>query len=105
TPNQPTAIAVNVVGVQSGTPQPGTGTVSYRIGSSGSFITVPMTQGAANQYTAILPAAPCPSDIQYYFSAQSTGAETVSDPFDAPALQFSAIVANGSTTVANLDMN
>ncbi len=95
-PNQPTSFAVNVVGV-AGTPQPGTGTLSYRIGG-GSYTTVAMVQGAPNQYTATLPAAPCGSSVDYYVSAQTTSAITASDPVTAPAAAFNAISTTGLTT-------
>ncbi|MEX2217459.1 MAG: hypothetical protein WD749_01760 [Phycisphaerales bacterium] len=91
---------VNVVGI-SGTPQPGTGALSYRIGSAGAFTTVPMTQGAPNQYTATLPAAACLSRIEYYVSAQSTSAGTQTDPANAPASSFSTSSATSLTALAD----
>ena len=105
TPNQPTNISVNVVGV-SGSPQPGTGTLSYRIGG-GSFTTVPMTQGNPNEYTATLPAAACGQALDYYFGAQTTAAQTLTDPPNAPTGFFSAPALAGvpQTTLADYDFN
>jgi hypothetical protein len=105
TPNQPTNIAVNVVGLDGSLPQPGTGLLSYRIGNSGSFGTIPMTQGAPNQYTATLPAEPCPSTIQYFFTAQSSTGAAQSDPPQAPFPSFSAVASAGSTTAVDLNMD
>jgi hypothetical protein len=92
TPNQPTAIPVNIVGDQ-GTPQPGTGMLSYRVGATGAFTTVPMAQGSPNQYTATIPATACGNVVQYYFSGQATNGATQSDPSDAPTNRFSAPAA------------
>jgi len=104
TPNQTFSFPVNVTAV-SVPPVAGTGTLSYRIGTSGSFTTVPMTQGAANQYTAVLPAAPCGSQIQYYVGATAQGGTIVTDPGNPPTTVFTATSAAGSTTVADLNMN
>jgi hypothetical protein len=99
-PNQPTTIAVNVL-QNTDPPQPGTGTVSYRIGSSGAYTTVSMAQGAPNQYTATLPAVPCGEAINYYFSAQSVTPLTQSDPPTAPARVFAA--QSGAAALADLN--
>jgi hypothetical protein len=99
-PNTPTNIPVNVTGV-SGTPQPNTGTLTYRV-NGGSFTTIPMTQGSPNQYTATLPGVPCNSSVDYYVSAQTTTAATQSDPNNAPASTFSTISA-ASSLVVNLN--
>jgi hypothetical protein len=90
--NQATQVPVNVVANQS-TPQPGTGQLSYRIGSSGGFTTVSMQEGSPNHYTATLPATGCGNIIQYYFTAQATGGATQTDPADAPATTYSALAA------------
>jgi hypothetical protein len=96
-PNQPTAFGVNVVGV-SGTPEPGSGTLTYRV-NGGSFSTVPMTEGAPNQYTAVLPAVPCGTAIDYYLSAQTTSATSVSDPLTAPTSSFASLSTSGLNTI------
>jgi hypothetical protein len=100
--NQTFSFPVNVVGV-TGTPQPGTGTLNYRIGAAGSFTSVPMTQGLPNQYTATLPAAPCLSLIQYYLAAQTTTAATQTDPANPAVSVFASIVASSMVTVADLN--
>jgi hypothetical protein len=57
-----------------------------------------MSQSVANQYTALLPSAPCGSSIQYYVSASETGGSTATSPSGAPASFYSAIVAEGLAT-------
>lgn len=98
TPGQPTVIPVNVVGVAD-EPVSGTGTLRYRIGTSGAFTTVPMVEVAPNQYEATLPAADCTETIQYYFQATAQVAGSITDPANAPASTFSAISASGTTTI------
>jgi len=97
TPGETTDVPVNVLPA-GGTPTPGTGTVSYRIGSSGSFTTVPMVQGAPNQYTATLPAVPCPQTLQFYFGAGSSIGPATS-PSGAPGQTYRAISAETLTEV------
>jgi len=106
TPNQAFSFPVNVTGA-AGTPQPGTGALSYRFGTSGAFTTVPMTQGSPNQYTATLPPATCGQTIQYYVSAQNTSAATTVDPVGAPTSFYntSAIAGGTPTTIVDLNMN
>ncbi len=96
-PNEPTVIRVNVVPV-AGTPIPGTGTVSYRIGNCGLFTTVGMTEVNPNEYEATLPGVACPQVIQYFFSADTVEQGPLSDPPDAPTDTFGAVAASGSTT-------
>ncbi|HUU85060.1 MAG TPA: hypothetical protein VM243_16285, partial [Phycisphaerae bacterium] len=93
TPDQETTVRVNVVPV-SGEPQPGTGTVTYRV-DGGSFQEVAMTEGAPNEYEATLPAVECESVVDYYFSADTTDDVTVTDPYDAPDSTFSVTAAYG----------
>jgi hypothetical protein len=96
-PNQTTVVNVNVVPIVD-TPVAGTGTLSYRVGG-GSFATVPMTEIAPNEYEATLPAADCLELVDYYFSVQTSGGETVTDPDGAPNAFHTAIAATGSTVV------
>jgi hypothetical protein len=106
TPNQAFLVPVNVAGV-TGTPQPGSGALNYRIGTSGAFTTVPMAQGNPNEYTATLPAIACGQDLQYYVSARTTANLLVSDPGNAPTSFFSASATGGGATVqvTSLDFN
>jgi hypothetical protein len=100
-PDTATTISVDVVGV-SGTPAPGTGTVSFRI-DGGGFTTVPMTELSPNEYEATLPGTPCGSIIEFYFSATATVGGTFSDPANAPLSSFSAISVVELLEIANFD--
>ncbi len=99
-PNQPTNIRVDVVGIAA-TPTPGTGTLSYRIGG-GTFTTVAMSETAANQYVATIPAQPCDARLNFYFSAQTSGGP-ISSPRNAPAEFNAAIAASEVLSLANDD--
>jgi aminopeptidase S len=81
-----------------GTPQPGTGRLFARVGTSGTFTNVAMTQTAPNQYLASLPAAACGSTIQFYVTAQTTTGTTISSPSDAPTSLLSTVAATGLGT-------
>ena len=93
TPDQETTVRVNVVPITA-EPQPGTGTVTYRV-DGGSFQEVAMAEGAPNEYEATLPAVECESVVDYYFSADTTDDVTVTDPYDAPDSTFSVTAAYG----------
>jgi hypothetical protein len=67
----PTSFRVNVSAADA-TPVAGSGQLLYRFGTTGAFTSVPMTQLAANQYRASVPAAPCGSVVQYRFTTQSS---------------------------------
>ncbi|MBU6413909.1 MAG: hypothetical protein KGS45_10565 [Planctomycetes bacterium] len=92
-PGDSSTIRVNVA-AQGGTPQPNTGTMTYRV-NGGTWSTVAMTQGASNQYTANIPAQPCGGAVEYYFSASTTAGGTSTDPSNAPATFRSVTAANG----------
>jgi hypothetical protein len=92
-PNQTSTLEVNVFGITD-TPIPGTGMISYRIGTSGSFTTVAMNEISANEYEATLPAADCPETIQYYVSVSAVGG-IVTDPASAPLALYSTVAASG----------
>jgi Zn-dependent metalloprotease len=94
-PSGGTSFPVGVAGFAS-TPVAGTGTLRYRVGTSGAFTAIPMTETAANQYLAVLPAAPCGAQLQYYFTAQSAAGGLGSSPLNAPASVYEATVAAGS---------
>jgi hypothetical protein len=96
-PLQETTVRV-VVNSGSLSPVSGSGELYYSIDGA-PFQTGTMTETAPNEYDAILPATPCDSKIDWYVSAEASGFGTVTDPSDAPASYFSAIVATGITTV------
>ncbi|MFQ5501473.1 MAG: hypothetical protein ACE5EQ_04130 [Phycisphaerae bacterium] len=101
-PDQTTTIPVNV-GPVADTPVAGTGMIHTRIGSAGPFIATPMTEINPNQYEATLPAVPCLSTLEYYFSADSTASGTITDPSDAPTSVFDAISATGTAIAVSYD--
>ena len=91
-PSGSTTLAVNVSPL-AGTPQAGSGRFFWRAGSTGSFSSVVMTQGAGNQYTVQVPATTCLSNVQWYVSASTTTGSTVTSPSTAPAAFYSSLSA------------
>ncbi|MHC5113290.1 MAG: trypsin-like serine peptidase, partial [Planctomycetota bacterium] len=77
-----TSFLVNISGQQGNTPQPGSGTLHVDTGSG--YTAIPMTPLSGNNYSADFPPIPCGADVSFYFSAETTGGETVTDPGDAP---------------------
>ena len=96
-PTGGTTVRVEVTGVGSMVPQPGTGLLHYNLGSG--WLAVPMNVVADNIYDAVLPAAACGTDVLYYVSAQAVGGQTVVDPHGAPSTRYSAIAAYGVMTI------
>jgi hypothetical protein len=92
-----TTISVEVIGVGTEVPQPGTGMLHYDTGAG--WQAVPMDIVLPNVYEAVLPSAVCPDEVAYYFSAQSMSGGTYSEPRNAPGESFSAIAAYGQTVV------
>ncbi len=93
-PTQPTDIRVDVLPL-SLSPQPGTGSVSYRV-NGGSWNTLPMTVVGTNQYSAAIPPQACGSQLDYFFMALTTTSVLVYDPQNAPAAYYSAVTATGT---------
>ena len=96
-PNGTSTFPVNVTGVTQ-TPVAGTGKLNYRVGTSGAWIPVPMTETAANQYVATVPATTCGSTVQFYVSASTTAGSTGTSPTTAPVSFYSAISASSVAT-------
>ncbi len=101
-PGQQTTIPVNVVAV-SGTPQSGSGMVSYRYGGAGGFTTVAMNELSPNEYEAVLPGGNCGDTLEYYFTASPTVGAAVTSPTNAPAGVHSALAAIELINVLTLD--
>ncbi len=93
-PTDPSSIRVDVVGL-SLDPQPGTGSVSYRV-DGGGWTTIPMNVVGTNQYEAAIPAQACGAQIDYFFLALTTTSVVVYDPQNAPASFYSAVTATGT---------
>ncbi len=89
-------IRVEVVGTGNGDPEPGTGMLHFDLVGNGVFTQIPMNEVSPNVYDAVLPPVDCLSNIDFYFSAESTTGERFTDPSQAPAQFYTAtaVVAN-----------
>lgn len=86
-----------IVRVQGGTESlvGGSPTLHYRVTPpGGSYSTSALTPLGANLYQAVIPAAPCGSIVEYYFSAVGSGATTVHEPAGGAATPFVAASDN-----------
>jgi len=86
------------------TPIPNTGSLYYRRAGQSSFTVVPMSQGAANQYTATIPPQDCGAFVEYYVRVGVNGGAAVS-PYafcNQPTRQ--AVVSSGQATAFTDDM-
>ncbi len=87
-----TTVQVEVVGVAA-SPEPNTGMFHYDIGDG--WVSEPMTALGDDVYEATFPASTCGQNVQFYFSAETTTGQLVTDPDDAPTAAHSAISAYG----------
>ena len=71
--------------------EPASVTLNVRTGSSGDFIPITMNPLGSNSYGAQLPPAPCGSTIEYYFSADTSDAQTLTFPTSGEAAPFAAL--------------
>lgn len=62
----------------------GTTKLYYKIGS-GSYVSVDMTHGSGDSYSAVIPAQPAPSVVSYYIEAQNSVSLVAYMPATAPA--------------------
>ena len=99
-PNTPQTIDVTVLEM-SRLPQANSGKISYRLNGTGSYTTVSMATIGTNQYRATIPAQPCNTNIDYYFTATAAAVVTPPSPavdqfspFDAPSTTHYVGVAN-----------
>ena len=88
-----TTMMVEVVGVGTEVPQPGTGMLHYNAGYG--WEVVPMTETTPNLYEAAFPSAFCGSEVDYYFSAESQTGEVYTAPKSAPGVTFTALAGYG----------
>ncbi|MCL4211059.1 MAG: hypothetical protein HRU76_15455 [Phycisphaeraceae bacterium] len=95
-PSQGATIRVRVLPLRS-QPQPGTGLL--HVDTGGGFQTVPMQEIGNHEYEAIIPGGTCGQRIRYYFTAETTTSQVVSDPLDAPATFFVARVGSALEVV------
>lgn len=98
TPNTPMAVAVQVSALGS-QPQPNTGKVYWRTGTTGTFSSAAMTQGSTNNYIASIPVPACGSVVQYYFEAKTTTNAIVLNPLTAPTTVHSTAGGFGESVV------
>lgn len=87
----------------SGTYNPGSGELRYRVGSSGSYSNSLLTGNGGSSYTASLPAAECGDSYEFYVYAETTSGVQVTLPSSAPSVTFVAPVATGFETILDVD--
>jgi len=90
-PDATTMVTVQIVGVNGATVDPATAMLHSRIGDSGPFNASPMSSLGNDLYEALLPAAPCGSTVEFYFSAETTGGAVGTSPAAAPDLVYEAL--------------
>jgi hypothetical protein len=95
-----TPMRVEVIGLGTEVPEPGTGMFHYDDGTG--WQSTMMDVVAPNVYDAVFPATVCGQEILYYVSAESASQSFYTDPRSAPAEAYSAISAYG-VVVANED--
>lgn len=78
-----TTIAARIV-EQTGTLAPSSPTLHFRFDPAAPFIDAPLTPLGGDNYQALIPATNCFSTPEYYFSAETTLAETVEKPRQSP---------------------
>ncbi|UCG16723.1 MAG: hypothetical protein JSV19_01540 [Phycisphaerales bacterium] len=87
---QDTVVAVDII--PSASVAAGTAELVYRYDTSGPFIHAPLVHLGEDSYQAVLPATNCTSTPEFYFVAQSTGGQTVTNPCGAPGNTYGAEV-------------
>jgi hypothetical protein len=88
-----TPMRVEVIGLGTEVPEPGTGMFHYDDGTG--WQSAVMDVVAPNVYDAVFPAAACGQEILYYVSAESTSQSFYTDPRLAPAEAYLAVSAYG----------
>jgi choice-of-anchor B domain-containing protein len=88
---------VSIAGACGASVAPGTALLHYDAGQG--FATAPLASIGPDLYQAVFPAAPCGTNVSYYFSGQTTGGTTFTDPPAAPATTYSALAASSLTKV------
>jgi hypothetical protein len=78
--------------------EPGSGRMHYRMAPSGAFVETPLIPQGGEIHRATLPAVACGNEPQFYFTAMSDGAVSISLPHNAPTNTFSTLVGTVQTT-------
>lgn len=73
----------------------------WRLGSSGPFANVPMTNTGGNNYSASIPGQTSPAAVYYYVSATESGGSTVTFPVGAPTAKLVFYVGVPSPVVCD----
>jgi len=89
-------IRVEVSGQNGGTPQPDTGVL--HLSAEGPYISIAMVEISSNVYDAVFPALGCGTVAQYYFSAETTELEVITNPLFAPNDHYAAVSAASQQT-------
>lgn len=71
----------------------GSGRCYYRFGTGGDFAEVSLTPAGGDVYSATIPAPPCGSPVEFYFTATGDGGHLVRNPCGAPASVYSSFAA------------
>jgi hypothetical protein len=100
-PDGGTAMRVEVIGLGTEVPEPGTGMFHYDDGTG--WQSTAMEVVAPNVYDAVFPAAACGQEILYYVSAESASQSIYTDPRSAPTEAYSTISAYGVVVVCDDD--
>ncbi|MBX3377704.1 MAG: S8 family serine peptidase [Phycisphaeraceae bacterium] len=96
-PGTPTDLTVRVTpGSQNVVP--GSPTMFYRLGTSGSFLTQTLTPLTGDDYRATLPPLLCENTPQFYFTALGDGGATAASPANAPTGLYSTSVGAVTTS-------
>jgi len=95
-PDGGTTLRVVVEGIM-GEPEPGTGVMYVDTGSG--YVGYPMEEIEPNVYDAEFPPAPCPTQVYYYFEAETTEQQIQEWPPGAPDDAYYTVVAANDYTV------
>jgi choice-of-anchor B domain-containing protein len=100
-PQGGTTVRVEINGSCGAVAASGTGLLHYDTG--GGFATVPLDEVSEGVFDAVFPALDCGATVSYYISAETAGGAPFTDPSDAPASTYSALVASSQVTVLSDD--
>lgn len=100
-PSGGSTVRVEVSGLGTEVPAPGTGTLYYDTGLG--WQTVAMTEVGPNTYDAVFPPGVCLDTVAYYFSAMSMTAVTYTRPREAPVDHYDTLYTFGTATVLEHD--
>lgn len=88
-PNVVTPVMIEIAGAGGGELDPSSPTLHASVDRE-AFVESPLVHIGGDMYRADLPAADCPSSIQWYISADLNGGETWRNPVNAPASFYTA---------------